>query len=116
MKTRYRIIGYMRHVSEWGEEGEGDPLHDTDCDWLNCEADTLEELDDHLETYGLPPLREWNHYDAWAGDGPPRYETNLNENGESLPDPDGKFIVDYCIKVEVLQVEPYIMEGQASDL
>lgn len=109
-ETRYRIVGHMRHVSEWGEEGMGDLLHDTDCNWLNFEADSIEELDEHLGVYGLPSLREWQYYDAWAGDGPPRYETNLIENGNSIPDLNGKFIVGYSITVEKLTTEPYIME------
>jgi hypothetical protein len=100
----------MRHVSEWGADGEGEALFDTTLGYIDYEAETVEEIDSYLADHGFPPLSEWVYYDGRAGDDTPRYETDLVEDQHGIPRSDGKYIARYAITVEKLTIEPYIIE------
>ena len=107
-EAAYRVVGIGREVYKWGEDGMGDHVGWSPVDYLNVIVENLEALDGWLAGHCLPPLKEWS---ADPDDDRGYYDINMGEDEDgNIVGKDAAYIADYCIRVERLEIEPYIRE------
>jgi len=94
----YELKGLGRDISQY------DPMQGVvlngETNWspfkyINARFATLAEVDRHLASHGLPPLREWEVNDDGF------YTTSMTEDAAATPDENGGFLVDYTLEVNL---------------
>lgn len=98
----------LKSVDDWDEErGASGNSRDTDFKEKSFQAETRPgktNLQEFLDSTDFYPLST-NDFVYWP-DEPGRFTTNRIENDEGEPDPRGRYLVDYDVRIECHTIKP----------
>lgn len=92
-----RVHGIDRLIDNWGPDGAAGRPQGANADYLNATVLSIEELNEHLKDYGLPPIDQWEV----DPDEQKYYSTAVIEDVNGVVDEDGDYIVDYTITLNL---------------
>lgn len=96
-------------VDDYGPDGAAGTYRERGDTFQRIHADAA-ALDKALASHCLPPLAEWEE----NTDEPGRFHTSQIEDADGSPNNDGKFIVDYDLRVQHCEPVPYVRPTPAA--